>query len=61
MVTKNRYLYGGRAVNASVQIPAGFTELGAETIAPLITCGILLDVAPKIRIILVVTTNKAKI
>src|SRR5258708_12163565 len=45
MVTKNRYLYGGRAVNASVQTPAGFTELGAETIAPLITCGILLDVA----------------
>ncbi len=39
------YLYGGRAVNASVQTPAGFTELGAETIAPLITCGILLDVA----------------
>ena len=39
------YLYGGRAVNASVQTPAGFTELGAETIAPLITRGILLDVA----------------
>src|SRR5258708_12774079 len=39
------YLYGGRAVNASVQTPAGFTELVAETIAPLITRGILLAVA----------------
>lgn len=39
------HLYGGREVNASVQTPTGFTELGAETIAPLITRGILLDVA----------------
>ena len=39
------HLYGGREVNASVQTSSGFTELGAETIAPLITRGILLDMA----------------
>jgi kynurenine formamidase len=39
------YLYGGREVNARVQTSTGFTELGVETIAPLITRGILLDVA----------------
>jgi len=39
------YLYGGREVDASVQTSFGFTELGAETIAPLVTRGVLLDVA----------------
>src|SRR5713101_912176 len=43
-VEQPRY-FGARAVNASVQTPVGFTELGAETIAPLITRCILLDVA----------------
>jgi kynurenine formamidase len=38
-------LYGGRAVDASIQTPQGFTELGAETIAPLIARGVLLDMA----------------
>jgi len=38
-------LYGGREVDARLQTSAGFTELGAETIAPLLTRGILLDVA----------------
>src|SRR5712691_4394447 len=38
-------LYGGREVNASMQTPFGFTELGVETIAPLITRGVLLDIA----------------
>ena len=38
-------LYGGREVDASIQTPFGFTELGAETIAPLVTRGILLDMA----------------
>ena len=39
------HLYGGRAVDASMQTPSGFTELGAETIAPLITRGVLVDIA----------------
>jgi len=39
------HLYGGREVDASVQTPYGFTELGVETIAPLITRGVLLDIA----------------
>ena len=39
------HLYGGREVDASIQTPYGFTELGVETIAPLITRGVLLDVA----------------
>ena len=38
-------LYGGREVDASIQTSHGFKELGAETIAPLIARGILLDVA----------------
>ncbi len=39
------HLYGGREIDASIQTAHGFTELGAETIAPLITRGILLDMA----------------
>ncbi|HYK86890.1 MAG TPA: cyclase family protein [Ktedonobacteraceae bacterium] len=39
------HLYGGREVNASIQTSNGFTELGAETIAPLLARGILLDIA----------------
>src|SRR5260370_39980667 len=42
---ENLYLYGGREVDARLQTSAGFTELGAETIDPLITHGILLDAA----------------
>lgn len=38
-------LYGGRRVSAAVQSSAGFAELGAETIPPIIARGILLDVA----------------
>lgn len=38
-------LYGGRAVDAHIQTPIGFTELGVETIAPLVARGILLDAA----------------
>jgi kynurenine formamidase len=38
-------LHGGIEVDARVQTPAGFTALGAETIAPLIARGVLLDVA----------------
>src|SRR5205085_9413901 len=39
------HLYGGREVDAVIQTPHGFTELGVETIAPLITRGVLLDIA----------------
>jgi kynurenine formamidase len=39
------HLYGGREIDASVQTSFGFTELGAETIAPVVTRGVLLDVA----------------
>jgi kynurenine formamidase len=38
-------LYGGREIDASIQTSQGFTELGAETIAPIITRGVLLDMA----------------
>lgn len=39
------HLYGGRAVDAHLQTSTGFTELGVETIVPLITRGVLLDAA----------------
>src|ERR1051326_4020386 len=39
------HLYGGREIDASIQTPSGFTELGVETIAPLFARGVLLDMA----------------
>jgi kynurenine formamidase len=39
------HLYGGQAINPAIQTSAGFTALGVETIAPIITRGVLLDVA----------------
>ncbi|HZU66618.1 MAG TPA: cyclase family protein [Ktedonobacteraceae bacterium] len=39
------HLYGRREINPSIQTSQGFTELGAETITPIITRGVLLDVA----------------
>jgi kynurenine formamidase len=39
------HLYGEREVDVRLQTASGFTELGAETIAPLVTRGILLDAA----------------
>lgn len=39
------YLYGGREVDARIQTAGGFTELGVETIAPMVTRGVLLDAA----------------
>src|SRR5438270_6064884 len=39
------HLYGGREIDANVQTAYGFTELGAETIAPIMTRGVLLDIA----------------
>lgn len=38
-------MYGGIHVDATVQTPRGFTELGAETIAPIMRRGVLLDVS----------------
>ncbi|MBO0784069.1 MAG: cyclase family protein [Ktedonobacteraceae bacterium] len=38
-------LYGGQEINPRVQTSVGFTELGVETIPPLIARGVLLDVA----------------
>ena len=38
-------MYGGRRVDATVQSASGFTELGVETIAPMMTRGVLIDVA----------------
>jgi kynurenine formamidase len=42
---ENCHLYGARKIDAHVQTAYGFTELGAETIAPLMARGVLLDVA----------------
>jgi kynurenine formamidase len=42
---ENLYLYGARSVTSQVQTSTGFTELGVETIAPVISRGVLLDVA----------------
>jgi kynurenine formamidase len=42
---ENLELHGGVAVDAHVQTPDGFTQLGAETIEPLLARGVLLDVA----------------
>lgn len=41
-------MFGGRRVDAQVQTPAGFSELGAETIEPMVTRGILIDL-PRYR------------
>ena len=39
------HLHGGREIDSRVQTSTGFTELGVETIEPIVTRGILLDVA----------------
>ena len=39
------HLYGNREIDASMQTSQGFTELGVETIAPIIAHGVLLDLA----------------
>jgi kynurenine formamidase len=38
-------LYGGQKVTSQMQTSAGFTELGVETISPVVSRGVLLDVA----------------
>jgi kynurenine formamidase len=42
---ENLEMHGGVAVDAQVQTPEGFTELGVDTIAPLLARGVLLDSA----------------
>ena len=42
---EEHHLYGGREINSQLQTSTGFTELGVETIEPIVTHGILLDVA----------------
>lgn len=43
-VAEDLCLYGGEKVTFRIQTPTGFTRLGAETIAPLLSRGVLLDV-----------------
>ena len=38
-------LFGGEKVSPAIETPAGFTQHGAETIAPIVSQGFLLDVA----------------
>ena len=38
-------LFGGQKVSPAIETPAGFTQHGAETIAPIVSQGFLLDVA----------------
>ena len=38
-------MFGGRGVDARVQSTTGFTELGVETIGPILARGVLIDVA----------------
>lgn len=38
-------MFGGVRVTPDIQTPRGFTELGAETIAPIFRRGVLLDIA----------------
>ncbi|HLZ61470.1 MAG TPA: cyclase family protein [Ktedonosporobacter sp.] len=47
---ENLHLYGGLEVNVRTQTSTGFTELGAETIAPILARGVLLDVATHLGI-----------
>ena len=42
---ENLQMHGGVPVDASVQTPEGFTQLGTDTIAPLLARGVLLDCA----------------
>jgi kynurenine formamidase len=39
-------LYGGVEITPEVQTPTGFTQLGIDTVEPIVRRGVLLDVAP---------------
>src|ERR1041384_465863 len=43
-------LYGGRKVDMKLQTPTGFTELGVETLEPIVTRCVLLDVARMLNV-----------
>jgi kynurenine formamidase len=42
---EEHHLFGGLKITSQIQTPAGFTQLGVETISPIIARGVLLDVA----------------
>lgn len=42
---ENLHLHGGLEITPRVQTASGFTQLGVETIAPIVSRGVLLDVA----------------
>lgn len=44
-IAEDLNLHGGKKVTPQRQTPAGFTELGVETITPILSRGVLLDVA----------------
>jgi len=44
-IAEDLSLYGGEKVTSHVQTPTGFTKMGAETIAPILCRGVLLDIA----------------
>ena len=41
----NLTLYGGVRITPEVQTPTGFTKLGIDTVPPIISCGVMLDLA----------------
>ncbi len=43
----NMTLFGGVPVTPAVQTPAGFTQLGIDTVPPIVARGVLLDVAAR--------------
>ena len=43
--SEHQFLCGGIPIDSSVQNSAGFSQLGVETIPPLVATGVLLDVA----------------
>ena len=51
------HLYGNREINASIQTAQGFTELGVETIAPIMARGVLLDLARYREVDRIITGN----
>lgn len=44
-IAEDMQLHGGRRVDPQVQAYTGFTELGVETIGPIVARGVLIDVA----------------
>lgn len=60
-------LFGGVPVSPSVQTPAGFTQLGIDTVPPIIARGVLLDLAaqrgsrvPELTLVTVADLERAR-